>query len=143
MARKSPEQAEIEQLIRQSDEARQQLGGRITLIRQRLGFPKRVLGSMRGRGKTLLFGSMAAGFLTSLLLRRSAGNGRRKTFRARLLGLTLTAAKPLAKVWITGLLRKRGEQWLTARFRKGDPPKPSPFQIEPSPYTQDVRTPGS
>ena len=150
MAGKSTERAEIEELIRISDEARSQLGVKIGKVSQSLKMPVRLMGSMRHSPKSWLFGSMAAGLLASLLLNSLPG-GRKKKKRSRLkkkaLALTLTAARPIAKVWLANKLKSMSGKWIAERVK----PEPSPFQIipnqptqgKPNPNPQDVRTPGS
>lgn len=134
MARKPTEQEEIQRLIRLSSEAREQLGTRVAQIRNGLNLPSRALGSMRHRAKTWLVGSMVAGFLTSLLMRKTRKGGKRKKgLPTKMVALTLTAARPMMKTWALGRLRKWGKQRLAERLSASRKPKPSPFQVEPEP----------
>lgn len=130
MARRPTEQDEIRRLIAASAAARGELGDRIQRIRRRLDLPSRALGSVRHRAKTWLFGSMAAGFLTSMLLRKRRKKGA-KGLRGKLLALTLTAARPVLKMWLTGQARKWTKNLVTARLFPRSNHVGSPFQIEP------------
>jgi len=162
MAGKSTERAEIEELIRISDEARGQLAVTAKKVRSTLKVPGRMVGSMRHSPKFWLFGSMAAGLAASLLLNRLPGRKKKKkkgsSLKKLALSLTLTAARPIAKVWLTNQLKTLGSQWLSDKLnaqqkpqapvasRPSTIPSPraqaSPFKIEPDPNPQHVRAPG-
>jgi hypothetical protein len=105
MDRKSTEKAEIERLIRLSDSARACLGSEAVRIKQRFDIPARIRGSLSAHPTSWLFGSLASGLAASLLFSRRRSKPAAKTNRrgvaGMLLGLTLTAARPLAKVWLT------------------------------------------
>lgn len=143
MDRRPPEPQSTEQLIQQAQQARQELSVSIDLLRERLDAPRRIVRTISSRPVLLLAGSLVAGLGASLLLRRRskavaapptapAATG---PFGSKgLLGLFLTVATPVAKVWFT---RKLGE-WLSQRSL----PVESPFQIEPSPPAGNVRTQG-
>ncbi len=141
MAGKSTERAEIQELIRISDQARSQLGVQIGKVRKTLEAPTRVVGSLRQHPKYWLFGSMAAGLAVSLLIGRLP-RPRKKGFslKKKALALTLTAARPIAKVWLANQVKSLSSKWIAERSKPK--PQPSPFKIEPDPNPEDVRTPG-
>ena len=130
MAGKSTERAEIQELIRISDEARSQLGVKIGKVQRSLEVPTRVVGSLRSSPVAWLVGSMGAGIFASFLLSRIP---RRKSksfsLKKKALGLTLTAVRPLAKVWLTKQVKSLSGKWIAERVKA----TPSPFQIEPDP----------
>lgn len=125
MDRKLSEKAQIEQLIRLSEAARSCLGQEAAALRKRLDFPARVRDSLASHPGGWMFGSLASGLLASFLIRgrsRAAAPRSKGVFSA-LLGLTLTAAKPLAKVWLANQLK----DWLT---------RPQPSSSRPLPGSQ-------
>jgi hypothetical protein len=102
MDRKLQEDREIQQLIRQGDAARGLLKSEVIALKQKLDFPAKIRGSLKSHPTGWLLGSLASGFIGSMLLRRR-GNHPVKKQRGlvfSLLGLALTAARPLAKVWL-------------------------------------------
>jgi len=123
MDRKLSEKAEIEQLIRLSGAARACLGTEAAILRKRLDFPNRVRASLAAHPSTWLAGSLAAGLLTSLMFRRRprrAAPPARRGAIPGLLGLTLTAAKPLAKIWFANQLKN----WMTRPAHPSPAPRP-------------------
>lgn len=107
MDRKSTEKAEIERLIRLSESARVCLASEADRIKERFDIPARIRGSLGAHPATWLFGSLASGLVASLFLRRRrkpAAETKRRGVAGMLLGLTLTAARPLAKVWLSNQL---------------------------------------
>ena len=145
MARESTEEAQIQELIQASSQARIQLSSKVGRIRRSLDVPAKVYGSLRKKPKTWLLGSMAAGMISSLALgklpRRDRKSGLRSKLKRKALSLTLTAARPIAKVWLANKLRDLGSRW--AHERLAPKPASSPFQVEPTTKPEDVRTPGS
>lgn len=133
MARRPTEQEEIQRLIRISSQAREQLGGRIASLRRGFNLPARALRSMRHSPKVWLFGSMGAGLVTSLLLRKShKGKKSKRSLRMKLLALGLAATRPMIKKWAMKQGRSWASNWLKDRL--SPPPSragASPFQIEP------------
>jgi hypothetical protein len=111
MDRKLPEKAEIERLIRLSERARTCLESEAARIKERFDIPARIRGSLKEHPASWVFGSMASGLMASLLFSRrqkpAAKSGRRGVTGV-LLGLTLTAARPLAKLWLSN----QAERWL-------------------------------
>lgn len=106
MDRKPPVNPEIQELIRQSAASRAYLGSEMLALRHRLDVPARVRGSLREHPTGWLFGSLASGLAASLLLRRKpAPEKKPRGFPGVLLGLTLTAVRPLLKVWLADQLK--------------------------------------
>ncbi len=112
MARKSPESPEILKLISLGGQSREFLGAELLDLRRKLDVPARVRDSLRQSPTTWLFGSAATGLAASFIFRRrpSPPRAKRRGIPATLLGLTLTAARPLAKVW----LADQAKRWLAA-----------------------------
>ena len=132
MDRKPQEKPEIERLIRISDVARTRLNHDVAAFRSTLDVPSRLRTSLMTNPTKWLLGSLGSGFVASLLLRRKPRrekNNRR--FSTTLLGLTLTAARPLAKVWLTN----QATHWIAGRLASSDasssqssgPNSPKPF----------------
>lgn len=112
MDRKLPDNPEIEKLIRQSAVSRAYLGSEIVALRQRLDVPARIRGSLAQHPTGWLFGSLASGLFATMLFRRKpAAPKKPRGFPGVLLGLTLTAVRPLVKVWLADQLKN----WLAGR----------------------------
>jgi hypothetical protein len=128
MDRKLSEKAEIERLIRLSENARSCLENEAARIKQRFDIPARIRGSLRAHPTSWLFGSLASGLAASLLFtrRKPAVKTKHRGVTGMLLGLTLTAARPLAKVWLSN----QAARWLaqaSAAPAAGRPvPRPLP-----------------
>ena len=108
MDRKFPEKAQIEQLIRLSSAARACLESEAVILRERLDFPQRVRSSLSSNPATWMIGSLVSGMFASSLFRRRtpvAAPTKSRGAALGLLGLALTAAKPLAKVWLANQLK--------------------------------------
>jgi hypothetical protein len=105
MDRKFQQQQEIQRLILLGATARSCLQGEAVALRERLDVPARVRSSLKHHPTGWLLGSLGAGLAASLLLtrRRSApaAEKKRRGLPAVLLGLSLTALRPFAKVWLT------------------------------------------
>ncbi len=126
MDRKLPENPEILRLIELGDLSRSLLDAEACRLRERLDVPARVRNSLKQHPSSWLFGSMATGLAASFLLRRKpAAEKRKRGFTATMLGLTLTAAKPLARVWLTDQLK----HWVSG--------------TAPAPSVRSVRYPSS
>jgi hypothetical protein len=122
MDRKLPENPEIQRLIRLSQASRSFLGNEALSLKHRLDVPARLRDSLKSHPSTWLFGSLASGLAASLIFRRRpASDKKRKGIPATLMGLTLTAARPLAKVWLTDQLK----HWIASASQ---PPAPRPNQ---------------
>lgn len=114
MDRKLPQKQEIERLIRLSESARSCLSHEATALKHRLDVPARVRDSLKSHPTGWLFGSLASGLAASLFFKRKSNPAptKRRGLPTALLGLTLTAVRPLAKVWLSGQVKN----YLTGRF---------------------------
>jgi hypothetical protein len=127
MDRKLSEKTEIKQLIHLSAAARSCLDHEAAALRKRLDVPMRVRDSLASHPGSWMLGSLASGLLASVMFRRrprAAAPGNKGVLSA-LLGLTLTAAKPFAKVWLANQLK----DWMTRPqppSRPGPAPRPLP-----------------
>ena len=130
MAGKSTERQKIQELIRISEESRDQLGDKIVGVRRTLGKPARVLGVMRNSPAAWLIGSVGAGIIGSAFLGKLTSRKKKSSFfKKKALGLTLTAARALAKVWLSKQIKSLGSKWIEDRVKRTT----SPFQTEPEP----------
>jgi hypothetical protein len=125
MDRKHSEQAQVERLIRLSAASRGRLGVEVAAIKHRFDIPSRIRGALSAHPTTWLFGSMASGMAASLFFRRRPaaksklpGGG----IFGTLLGLVLTAAKPVAKVWLSQQLAR----WAAHAASAPPPGRPVP-----------------
>jgi hypothetical protein len=102
MDRKLSHHQKIQQLIRSSDAARQCLEKEAILLRQKLDVPARLQSSLKAHPTGWLVGSLFSGMGASLLFRRKSApvEKKKRSFPIALLGLTLTAVRPLAKMWL-------------------------------------------
>lgn len=108
MAQQLSRHQEIELLIRSSETARAYLSAEVHTLKDKLDVPARLRDSLRSHPTGWLFGSVASGLAASLLFRRktaAAGPKKSRSLYASLLGLTLTAAQPLAKIWLSGQVK--------------------------------------
>ena len=103
MDRKLSKTQEIERLIRLSEKSRACLGSEAASLKQRLDVPARIRGSLKQHPTGWLLGSLASGLAASLLFRRKTvvKEKKHRSLPFALLGLTLTAVRPFAKVWLT------------------------------------------
>jgi hypothetical protein len=96
--------------MRQSEAARAFLGSEAAALRRKLDVPARLRGSLMSHPGGWMLGSLVSGLAASLLLRRRPAAARPKKRRglpAALLGLGLTAARPLLKAWLANQLQVR------------------------------------
>lgn len=127
MDRKLPDTTEARRLIEQSAAARACLGCEIRALKHRLDVPARVRDSLKKNPRNWLFGSLGTGLAISLLFRGKKTSvkpsKKARSLPIAMLGLTLTAVRPLAKVWLTDLLKKylTGELALPGALRKKGP----------------------
>lgn len=106
MDRKLPENPEIQRLIQLSAAARSCLQGEATTLRHRLDIPSRVRSSLMDHPAGWILASLASGLAASFLLRRKPPTTtKRRAIPGILLGLTLTAARPLVKIWLADQLK--------------------------------------
>jgi hypothetical protein len=116
MDRKLPKDQEIERLIRLGEAARACLEHEAVSLKQRLDVPARIRSSLKEHPAGWLLGSLASGLAASLLLRLKPRRPEEKKHRGlplTLLGLTLTAIRPMAKVWLTDQMKN----YLTGQSR--------------------------
>ena len=134
MDRKPTENSEIQELIRRSQASRAQLTGSVAILRQRLDVPSRIRTSLKQNPSKWVLGSLVSGLVASLLFRRKPKkkSSKKRGFPLKMVALTLTAARPIAKTWLSGKLK----QWVVQAARTNN----SPFTIEPSPT--NVQAPG-
>ncbi len=110
MDQKPPTNPEIRELINSSAAARSSLEYEVATLRRRLDVPARVRESLKNQPLGWLLGSLASGLAVSFLIRRKPATARKPSgFLSRLLGLVLTSARPLVKIWLTRQLK----QWVT------------------------------
>jgi hypothetical protein len=108
---------EIQRLIRLGETARASLQSETAELRQRLDIPSRIRTGIKTHPTGWILGALGTGLtLSRLLFRRrqapkSKAGQKRKSFPMLLLGLTLTAIRPFAKVWLTDQVRR----YLTAQ----------------------------
>jgi hypothetical protein len=127
MDRKLPENPEIQRLIQLSAAARCCLESQIIALKQRVDIPSRLRGSLAHHPASWMIGSLAAGLATSLAFhRKPSTENKRRGIPATLLGLTLTAARPLVKVWLADQVK----HWVAGKPTSPQhyPPHPSPLQ---------------
>ena len=134
MDRELSKDQQIEQLIRQSQIARSFLESEANVLRQKLDVPARLRSSLKGHPTGWLFGSAATGLAASLLFRRKPAPAARQNrgLPLKILGLILTLARPMAKLWLSGQVKN----YLAATSRQpalnrpsGETaPSPTPFQ---------------
>jgi len=105
MDRKTSQSQEIERLIRIAEIARIRLGNDAHAVAERLDVVSRARNSLKTYPKSWLLGGLALGIAASSLFRRrpaaTSKTVKRSSLALTLLGLTLTAVRPLAKVWFT------------------------------------------
>ena len=114
MDRKSSEKHEVERLIQLSAAARSRLTHDAIALRDKLDVPARIRHSLHDKPGFWLTGSIVSGLAASMLFRRkkSARSEKSRGVVGNLLGLTLTAARPLLKIWLGDALKK----WLSQRI---------------------------
>lgn len=103
MDRKLQQKQEIERLIQLSASARSNLENAAISLKDRLDVPSRLRSSLKTHPTGWLVGSLASGLAASMIFGRKAAvvEKKRRSFPAALLGLSLTAIRPFAKVWLT------------------------------------------
>lgn len=105
MAQELSEDQKIQNLIRQAQSARVCITREVADLKAKLDVPARLKNSLRIHPTGWLVGSLTSGFIGSLLLRGRRSSSAKRTRRTggllfSLLGLALTAVRPLAKVWL-------------------------------------------
>ena len=124
MDRKLQQTQEIERLIRLSGAARSNLDSAAISLKERFDIPSRLRDSLRHHPTGWLLGSLASGLAASLIFSRkpAAPEKKRRSLPLALLGLSLTAVRPLAKVWLTDQVK----QYFSAQRTGFSPSQPSP-----------------
>jgi hypothetical protein len=128
MDRKLPKDQEIERLIRLGEAARSCLENEAALLKQRLDVPGRIRGSLKQHPTGWLFGSLVSGLAASLLLRLKPRPAEKKhrSLPLSVLALTLTAVRPMAKVWLTDQVKNylTGQSRASSQLNRPHSPKP-------------------
>jgi hypothetical protein len=108
MDRKLQQAQEIERLIALSESARSCLESEAIFLRHRLDVPTRLRDSLKSHPTGWLVGSMASGLAASMLFSRKSTVREKKknSLPLTLLGLSLTAIRPIAKVWAVDLVKQ-------------------------------------
>ncbi|HEX7260791.1 MAG TPA: hypothetical protein VF258_03165 [Luteolibacter sp.] len=106
MDRNLSKNPEVQRLIRIGDSARSCLKNEVSTLQDRLDFPARIRDSLKSHPTGWLLGSLGSGLAASLLFRRkpsaaATAETKHRGLFASLLGLALTAARPLLKAWLT------------------------------------------
>jgi hypothetical protein len=114
MDRKIAEKSEVERLIQLSAAARSRLTHDAIALREKLDVPTRIRHSLQEKPGIWVTGSIVSGLAASMLFRhkKSAATEKSRGLSGTLLGLTLTTARPLLKIWLGDALRK----WLSQRI---------------------------
>lgn len=113
MDRKLSKNQELEQLILTAASARAQLGEEAVALKRRFDVPMRIHASLRSHPTQWLLGGVGAGLLASVFTKgffsrkRVIKQAKPRKFSHLLFGLTLTAVRPFAKVWLTDQLKKQ------------------------------------
>lgn len=138
---RKPKNEEIRRLIQVSAEARKVLAEDFDSFRDRFSPRARIQNSVRTRPLPWLGGTAVLGWVTSRLF-RGKSKSRSKKHQAppepattaqkglllTLVGLALTALRPMAQTWITDQVR----QYLANRFSYGSTTRPRPMNFRPS-----------
>ena len=116
----------IQQLIQLGDEARSGVAREASSLRSRFDVTARFRESLKRRPTVWVIGSMAVGLLAAGLLRRKLPDQEVPAKKKRglpmvLFGLTLTAVRPFAKVWLADQVRN----YLTAQMGRQASPRPN------------------
>ena len=133
MDRELSKSQKISRLIRSSETARTRLGGEVVAFRERIDFPARIRGSLKRHPTGWVLGSLVAGFAASQIFRRKptvSTETKRRGVAFTLLGLALTAARPLAKVWLADQAKNylAGRPTIFPAFLTGNrPPSQKPI----------------
>jgi len=127
MDRKLQQTQKIERLIRLSGAARASLDSAAVSLKERLDIPSRLRDSLRSHPSGWLVGSLVSGLAASLIFGRkpAAPEKKRRSLPVALLGLSLTAVRPLAKVWLTDQVKQYFSAQRTGSSASQLPPSPS------------------
>jgi hypothetical protein len=102
---------EIQRLIRLGESARSGIQRETLVLRQRLDLASRIRGTIKNHPTGWILGAMGTGLTISRLLFRSRRQkptpaATRKSLPMVALGLTLTAIRPFAKVWLADQVKR-------------------------------------
>ncbi len=133
MDRKFSEKSEIERLIQTSHSARCCLENEAVSLKQRLDFPARIRSSVKQHPTGWLLGLLTSGLAAGLMFRRKPAvpNQKRRSFPLAFLGLTLTAVRPFAKVWLTGQVKN----YLASQLGRSQVRNVYPVQTDSHPHS--------
>jgi hypothetical protein len=140
MDKKPQDQREIQRLIALAESSRQQLQADVAALRQRLDLPSRIRSSLGKHPSSWMLGSLFSGIAVSMIFRRKPKIvAKSRIFPTTLMGLTLTAVRPLVKVWLAGVMKKwaadalAGKLQLPSSFLRNLPPSTSakPEHVRP------------
>jgi hypothetical protein len=126
MDRKLQQAQEVARLIALSKSARSSLELEAISLKKRLDVPTRLRDSLKSHPTGWLMGSMASGLAASMLFSRKppAKEKKKTSLPLTLLGLSLTAVRPVAKVWLADQVK----QYLTTQrarpLTRQEPPGP-------------------
>lgn len=118
---------EIRRLIELGASARSGIQREAAVLKQRIHFPSRIRGAVRQHPTGWILGAVGTGMTLSRLLFRSrktkSAEVARKSFPMVALGLTLTAIRPFAKVWLADQVKRYLAGQLGTQFgRQSRPP---------------------
>lgn len=127
MDRKLQQAQEIERLIRLSGAARSSLNSAAISLKERFDIPSRLRDSLRSHPSGWLVGSLASGLAASLIFSRKSTptEKKRRSLPLALLGLSLTAVRPFAKVWLTDQVKQYFSAQRTGFSASQPAPSPS------------------
>ena len=126
MDRKLQQTREIERLIALGRSARSSLEREAISLKKRFDVPTRLRDSLKSHPTGWLMGSMASGLAASMLVSRRppAREKKKSSLPLTLLGLSLTAVRPVAKIWLADQVK----QFLTTQksrpLTRHEPPGP-------------------
>jgi hypothetical protein len=128
MDRKLPENPEIQRLIDLSAASRSFLESEAASFRNRWDIPARARQSLKEHPTAWLLGSLGTGLAASLMFRKkNVTDKKRRGIPGVLMGLTLTAARPLAKVWLANQAKQWIAEFAAAHSDRLAPPRPAPI----------------
>lgn len=126
MDRKFQQDQEIARLIALSKSARSSLELEAISLKQRFDVPTRLRDSLKSHPTGWLVGSMASGLAASMLFSRRppAREKKKSSLPLTLLGLSLTAVRPVAKVWLADQVKQYLATPRARPLTRQEPPGP-------------------
>ncbi len=127
MDRKLSYHQEIQRLTHANTSARLCLEKEAILLREKLDVPARLQTSLKAHPTGWVVGSLFSGFGASLLFRKKSAPSEKKkrSLPLALIGLTLTAVRPLAKMW----LADQAKNYISNRLNGLSSQRSSPSQL--------------